>query len=150
MPLAPMPWLGKPAAIGTIQIWAGSIASIPSGWAICDGVGGTPNLIDKFIKGIATTVTEPGTIGGASTVTLTSAQIAAHNHTSSAYIHTHTVAGGTGDSNGGARYTNGGDQDDQQSTVSRVPPSQNLIATGSNGAHDNMPPYYTLAYIIKL
>jgi len=150
MPLAPLPWLGKPTPQGLIQMWTGTIASIPSGWAICDGLNGTPDLLDKFVKGIATTITEPGATGGLATVTLTSSQIAPHNHTTSPYVHTHTVAGGTGDSNGGARYTNTGDQDDSQNTTSRVPPSQNLIATGSNGPHDNIPPFYAVAYIMKL
>jgi microcystin-dependent protein len=150
MPIAPLPWLARELPQGTIQIWSGSIASIPSGWGICDGLGGRPDLLDKFVKGVATAVTEPGAVGGLASVTITSSQIASHNHTSSPYVHTHTVAGGTGDSNGGARYTNTGDQDDSQNTVSRVPPGQNLIATGSNGAHENLPPFYVLAYIIKL
>ena len=33
---------------GMICIWSGSIESIPSGWAYCDGTNGTPDLRDKF------------------------------------------------------------------------------------------------------
>ncbi|PMY64895.1 hypothetical protein C1Y31_16245 [Pseudomonas sp. FW305-25] len=32
-----------------IMMFSGS--TIPSGWAICNGEGGTPNLVDKFILG---------------------------------------------------------------------------------------------------
>lgn len=145
-----LPWLTKEMPQGTIELWAGTIASIPAGWGICDGTQGTPDLIDKFVKGIATSVTEPGTLGGDATVTLTSAQIAAHNHTSVSYLHKHTLPASTGDGTGGVRYTNAGTQDDQQNTDTRLPPSQNLIATGSSGPHDNIPPYYTIAYIMKL
>ena len=35
--------------IGTILAWENEV--IPSGWAVCDGNNGTPNLIDKFILG---------------------------------------------------------------------------------------------------
>ncbi len=150
MPLAPLPWLARELPQGTIQIWAGIIDLIPVGWGICDGTGGKPNLLDKFVKGISTAVTNPGTVGGASSVTITSATIAAHNHTAAAYLHTHTLPGGTGDGNGGIRFTNTGDQDDGQNTGSRDPPNQNVIATGGTGSHDNIPPFFTLAYIIKL
>jgi len=36
---------------GKIFIWAGSIANIPPGWALCNGTQGTPNLQDMFIVG---------------------------------------------------------------------------------------------------
>lgn len=34
---------------GLISMWKGSIATIPSGWKLCDGNNGTPDLRDKFI-----------------------------------------------------------------------------------------------------
>ena len=34
---------------GTIVIWSGSVASIPSGWALCNGSNGTPDLRDSFV-----------------------------------------------------------------------------------------------------
>jgi hypothetical protein len=37
--------------IGTIKMWAGTIGSIPTGWSICNGGNGTPDLRDKFILG---------------------------------------------------------------------------------------------------
>ncbi len=36
---------------GMIVFWFGSLGSIPTGWHICDGTGGTPNLEDQFIVG---------------------------------------------------------------------------------------------------
>lgn len=61
---------------GGIIIWTGTIANIPSGWVICDGNNSTPNLLAKFIEGVATAATNPGTTGGA-----TSKTSATHNHT---------------------------------------------------------------------
>ncbi len=36
---------------GVICMWSGTIATIPSGWYLCDGNNGTPDLRDKFIVG---------------------------------------------------------------------------------------------------
>lgn len=36
---------------GVILMWSGT--EIPYGWAICDGTNGTPNLVGKFIKAVA-------------------------------------------------------------------------------------------------
>jgi len=150
MPLIALPWLSDPLPIGTIQIWTGTIASIPAGWQICDGTNGTPNLLSKFVQGVATPSTDPGTLGGADTVTLTSSQIGSHNHTISAYSHIHTFSGATGAGSGGVRFTNDGSDDDTKNSSSTTPPSQNLVATGSNGPHENLPPFFQIAYIIKL
>lgn len=53
---------------GIIVMWAGLLASIPSGWALCDGTQGTPDLRSTFIKGAAAGV-NPGATGGAATHT---------------------------------------------------------------------------------
>jgi len=37
--------------IGVILIWSGSIATIPTGYALCDGTPPTPDLRDKFVVG---------------------------------------------------------------------------------------------------
>lgn len=36
---------------GIITMWAGATNAVPSGWALCDGNNGTPNLKDRFIVG---------------------------------------------------------------------------------------------------
>jgi hypothetical protein len=53
---------------GTICMWHGLLANIPSGWALCDGTGGTPDLRDKFLRGAAAAA-NPGTTGGSATHT---------------------------------------------------------------------------------
>lgn len=35
---------GYQIPVGAAMIWTGSVGSIPSGWAQCNGVGGTPNI----------------------------------------------------------------------------------------------------------
>lgn len=40
---------------GIICIWAGAIVDIPSGWSLCDGSGGRPDLRDRFVIGAGST-----------------------------------------------------------------------------------------------
>lgn len=62
---------------GGIIVWTGTIANIPTGWLICDGNNGTPNLLTRFLQGVATAATNPGTTGGATNKTTAGA----HYHT---------------------------------------------------------------------
>lgn len=55
---------------GAIIIWSGTIASIPSGFMLCDGSAGTPDLRSKFVRG-APPATDPGATGGSDTHTHT-------------------------------------------------------------------------------
>jgi hypothetical protein len=63
---------------GIIAIWSGSIATIPSGWKICDGTLSTPDLRDKFIRGAAAAAGGGGA-GGFDTNTHTSGGVHTHN-----------------------------------------------------------------------
>jgi microcystin-dependent protein len=100
---------GEGLVAGIICMWSGSTASVPSGWHLCDGTGGTPDLRDRFIVGAGNSYA-PGAVGGANSVTLTQAQMPVHQHavslatdsqgshahsgsTSSNGAHTHTVNG---------------------------------------------------------
>ena len=72
--------------IGGIIMWSGSIPSIPTGWALCDGTNGTPNLVDRFVVGAVSTGSgataypglSPGATGGSKDAVLVS-----HSHTAS-------------------------------------------------------------------
>ena len=47
--------------VGGIIMWSGTIASIPTGWSLCNGTNGTPDLTDKFIISVASAAENPGT-----------------------------------------------------------------------------------------
>ena len=69
--------MGKLVPSGVILMWSGSTDTIPAGWALCNGHNGTPDLTDRFILGAGKTY-QPGTTGGAATVTPSVAARNAH------------------------------------------------------------------------
>ena len=80
---------------GSIIMWYGLKNNVPTGWKICDGSNGTPNLTNKFIIGGSTDVgvvgaDKPGSnvMGGASTSTGGAADSVVISH-----YHTATFAG---------------------------------------------------------
>ena len=81
---------GSTIPSGVILMWSGSIGSIPSGWTICDGTSGTPDLRDKFVIGAGNTYTVDQT-GGSATVTIGIGNLPAHTHAVNDPDHTHTV-----------------------------------------------------------
>ena len=143
---------------GVIVMWSGSIATIPANWYLCNGANGTPDLRDRFIVGAGTTYAVAAT-GGAATVTLTAAQTPAHTHTFSATTstdgaHTHTyqlpdlISNGERDNN-----PQFGDTTSTATTSSAGAHNHTISGTtssiGSGASHENLPPYYALAYIMK-
>jgi microcystin-dependent protein len=105
--------------IGLIQIWYGSVESIPTGWVLCNGATGitrsdgggtidTPDLTGRFVRG-ATSTPQVGQTAGNNTVTLSEANLPGHAHTftsgssnaphshgidASNHAHTHEVGSG--------------------------------------------------------
>ena len=109
--------------IGMILLWSGSIVSIPSGWRLCDGLEGTPDLRDKFVVGAGSTY-NPDTTGGATS----------HIHTSPVHSHEGYLQEG-GDIASGANFEN---------TLTIF---DTIVTINSTS---NLPPYYALCYIMKL
>lgn len=114
---------------GMILAWSGK--DIPKGWALCDGSNNTPNLTDKFIFG--STLANIGKTGGRSDVTLTIENLPPHSHKLSKRL----GDGGSGDPNIQRWNGTGGTE-------------LETLKTGSGASFSIMPPYYTLAYIMKL
>lgn len=132
--------------IGGIIIWSGSTGSVPDGWALCNGSNGTPNLQDRFVVGAGSGYAVAAT-GGSATVTLTTAQMPQHNH--GAANVTDKVVRTTGNSEGfpnlGGQF---GGATAQLSLNNTVGGGGNTNIGGSQ-PHENLPPYYALAYIMR-
>lgn len=128
---------------GAVIMWTGTIANIPPGWALCDGSNGTPDLRDKFIVGarqddsgvVKTNVSGDLTqAGGEARHILTIAEMPAHSH----------------------QYSKDGTQTDYNDLP--WPANNNdgkfvstaTSSTGGGEAHNILPPYYAVAFIMKL
>ena len=83
--------------VGGIIMWSGSIAEAEAltNWRICDGANGTPNLRDKFVMGVGSSVNTStatqGETGGANSYTLALNQMPQHKHDVSDSGHSHTI-----------------------------------------------------------
>jgi microcystin-dependent protein len=150
---------------GMIIMWGGAVNALPTGWALCNGQNGTPDLRSRFIVGAGSTYKVDNT-GGANTVQLRIEHLPAHNHSgtmSNNGDHSHTLRRGGGGPD--LTYAWGGDggtqtlsaaQDDRKgppvvtTSVGGHSHSLNINSTGEGRSFDYMPPYYALAYIMKL
>ena len=152
-----------------ILAWSGSIGEIPSGWALCDGTNGTPNLSGRFILGageqkdenLSTMRKHEGStenatnrqvddIGGWEEHKLSEGEMPSHNHD---YRNSFKKPGHGG----------GGQGENYESLVHWRPQSMSpnhgagsdgnakghTTSDGGDQAHNNMPPYYVLAFIMK-
>ena len=151
--------IGGITPIGGIILWSGSTASIPSGWALCDGSNGTPDLRNKFIVGAGSTYNVNATGGSADAI------VVSHTHgsgTLSAADHTHSfkASNRAGDEDAWSNTNKAfvGDLDNSaftQSGTNKIFGSGSLSVSGStasqgsSGTNANLPPYLALAYIMR-
>lgn len=150
---------------GAIVIWSGVAADVPTGWAICDGQNGTPNLLGKFVMGATDDPNgggkhSQGTSGGGFTKTtsedgehnhgettggtaLTVAQIPAHAHSATSEPHTHTdTAGSSGgwdglSSSGNAQESHAGPTSASGFETDEETVTVNIENTGGGEEHDH-------------
>ena len=162
---------------GVIVMWSGSIASIPSGWLLCNGSSGTPDLRDRFIVGAGSSYAVAATGGSAnatlvshthtasSSSTFTGTALGTHTHGVTDPGHTHTP-GFISTSNINSGTSNGGSVQTPAPIPSAltgisvngasagtpsgtVSTSTSISTEGSSATNANLPPYYALAYIMK-
>lgn len=157
--------MGSSIPKGIITMWSGSENSIPNGWALCNGENETPDLTNRFIVGAGGEYSV-GDVGGYEKVKLTGSEMPSHNHlidevTEEDGGHTHAfgvlgpVPGGQGSPP--PSYAKGSDWEflsvDDSTEVSGAHTHKIFGYTryaGGSQAHENRPPYYALAYIMKL
>ena len=164
---------------GMVITYAGTNASIPAGWLLCDGAsvatatypnlftalgyayGGAganfnlPNMVGVFAKGSAT---QTATTGGANSKTLVIGEIPSHTHTATPSVtdpgHDHTVSGSNTGGLTVARVTAFGPAftgtTPQSSTdTTGISVSVSNANTGGGGGFDNQPAFLEMQYIIK-
>ncbi len=132
---------------GGIIMWSGTMADIPTGFLICDGTNGTPNLTDRFIVGSKTdsgSTHDIGDTGGANSLTISSGQLPSHTHgvgnLAAAAGGTHTHTGNT--SNVGNHVHTGGGQGAEirgafNTSTFKGYSAGNTTDTGAAGSHSH-------------
>ncbi|MFN0014365.1 MAG: phage tail protein [Saprospiraceae bacterium] len=165
---------------GGIIMWSGEANLVPKGWKICDGNNGQPvegltipDLRSRFIvgagQGPGLSIYAPGGIGGEETHTLSKNELPAHNHTAdsgTAGLHRHDIPIFTDNEGPGINqkiidlsglgkttYTQSGVTSNRSATTEFEGSHTHTITVGNTGdgkAHENRPPYFALAFIIKL
>ena len=144
---------------GCIVIWSGSVASIPSGWVLCNGSSGTPDLRNRFIVGAGSTYAVWAT-GGSADATLVAhshgVSDPGHAHGVSDPGHSHSLVGsfqtlGTAGSVGTFVYISGSSTGAATTGISIQGNTTgiSIASSGSSATNANLPPYYALAYIMK-
>jgi len=144
-----------PFPSGGIIMWSGTIATIPSGWYLCDGTNSTPDLRNKFIIGAnaddggaaKTNVTGSATQTGGSK----DAIVVSHTHSITDPGHSHATIydyvsnkPGAFDANASGTPANWFVNGTQSATT-----GISVNSAGSSGTNANLPPYYALAFIMK-
>jgi len=135
----------SPVPTGSIFLWSGSIGSIPSGYAICDGTLGTPDLRDRFIVGAGSTYAVAATGGSADAI------VVSHTHTIIDPGHTHAmpqINANLGCASSPTVSNSACSAAADFNTRSNTTGITNQF-TGVSGTNANLPPYYALAYIMK-
>jgi len=165
--------------VGFIGLWYGAIANIPDNWALCNGSNGTPDLRNRFVICAGDTYAV-GDTGGATTKdishTHTISSAGSHDHgaatESSGQNHTHTWSDTSsapsatttyGTVEGGPTKGDGTHTHDVSGTTATASAAHSHVinsggshdhtgSTGSGGSatQDIMPPYYALAYIMRI
>ena len=138
--------------IGGIIMWSGTIANIPTGWALCNGSNSTPDLRNRFVvgahsdgaggagpgfdadNGTLSSNYTPGNTGGYTGIGLTIGEIPSHSHTVSSVC---TFPGDVSDPAGGGNNHNNTS-------------SLGTSSAGGDKFHENRPPYYALAFIMRI
>lgn len=147
------PVWGNAFVAGMIMLWSGSSASIPSGWLLCDGTSGTPDLRNRFVVGAGSTYAVGATGGSADAI------VVSHSHTATSTVtdpgHKHNVSlhygnvGSPGRVQGNESFFQGTDTTSIQTATTGISVSTSVSSTGSSGTNANLPPYYALCYIMK-
>jgi hypothetical protein len=137
---------------GVIVMWSGSIASIPSGWALCNGSNGTPDLRDRFVVGAGSSYAVAATGGSKDAI------VVSHTHTATSVVtdpgHEHkygsaqfNIASSTGTTL--LRPAGSGAAQASTTETTGITVATTNASTGTSGTNANLPPYYALAYIQK-
>ena len=135
---------------GGIILWSGSTGSVPSGWYLCDGTNGTPDLRNSFIVGAGNTYAVGATGGTADAIVVSHTHTATSTVTDPGHVHSYTQPSLKNNNAAGSipDYIATTTANTASATTGITVATTNATA-GVSGTGQNLPPYYALAYIQK-
>ena len=130
--------------VGGIIMWKGSVASIPSGWKLCNGSNGTPDLRNRFVVGAGSSYSVNAR-GGANSVTVYTSNMPSHSHANNSSYAVYTGASSSGTYKMPKKIKNV----TWSYSYGQLVNMGSTKPTGGGAALENRPPYYALAYIMR-
>tara|TARA_R110000868_G_scaffold28088_4_gene105658 strand:+ start:3170 stop:3910 length:741 start_codon:yes stop_codon:yes gene_type:complete len=150
--LGTIPAASSTLPTGMILLWSGAIGSIPTGYYLCDGNNGTPDLRDRFLIGAGNTYSVNQTGGSADAIVVSHTHTATSTSTVTDPGHNHTVSSASSppyNAGGNAVFGPATNTTSTATTGITVATSTTNATSGTSGTGANLPPYYALAYIMK-
>lgn len=153
---------GSATGIGTVPVggiimWSGATNNVPAGWALCNGQTAngltTPDLRNRFVLGASSTYAVDN-MGGFANITLATANLPAHAHVFKDGFELQDDENGDPPSGGGSTDlgdniywgSEGADGDNRYMWYQ----TNTTFDAGSGQAFSILPPYYALAYIMRV
>lgn len=123
---------------GGIIMWSGTIATIPTGWLLCDGSNGTPDLRNRFV--VAANADSGGV--AKSTITGSAAQSGGSTTIAQANLPSYNLSMNTNKSNG-----NPGTQNASVQAATAADSTVTISSGGSGTVYTQ--PFYALVFLMK-
>ena len=148
--------------VGIISLWYGAATEIPAGWGLCDGSvyfgKTTPDLRNVFVRGADPTGANiVGSTGG-----FTDTTVVSHSHSAISTVtespHSHTYRS-TANPNGSGSPSGTDTTPGESTTVytgttdgesTGITVSTTVSSAGTSGNGKNLPPFYSLCYIMRV
>jgi microcystin-dependent protein len=168
---------GGIAPTGSLTMWAGAVASPPTGWLACNGANvsrstysalfavvgtsfgigdnsttfGLPNLLNRFPVGAGDTYALAATGGSANAIVVSHTHTATSVVTDPGHIHGAFLGESSAATGGTTRTSKTGSADNSyiNSNTTGITVATTNSTEGSSATNANLPPYIAVGFIIK-
>mgnify|MGYP003675768620 CR=1 FL=1 len=142
---------------GIIMLWSGASNAIPTGYALCNGSNSTPDLRNRFVIGAGSTYAVGATGGSADATNVSHTHLLIDSGDVNPLVTSNLSSSSSvaGETLGGTDFAytlaagNSSAANVGKSSTSTTGISVSNATVGSSATNANLPPYYSLCYIMK-